>query len=155
MILQWVTVPSMGRRWTRSQVDAGGLTARNGGAPKTPTQTPSTVSATCTVAATVQESLWNHKILRSLHRLWLHLLLLEAVAVEPGPSRTFPCKTSVAPKAARGLEPINLISIWSPFPMVFLIKITGTGTIPIHLILSNILVCLVASFIVIALWDWF
>ena len=72
MILQWVTVPSMGRRWTRSQVDAGGLTARNGGAPKTPTRTPSTVSATCTVAATVQESLWNHKLLHSLLRLWLH-----------------------------------------------------------------------------------
>jgi len=61
MILQWAIALSMGRRWIRSQVDAGGPTARSGGAPKMHTRAPSTVSATCTVAATVQESLWNHK----------------------------------------------------------------------------------------------
>ena len=32
---------------------------KSGGAPRKHTQTPSTVSDTCTVAATVQESLWN------------------------------------------------------------------------------------------------
>ena len=61
MILQWAIAPSMGRRWTQSRDDAGEPMARSGGAPKTPTRTLSTVSATCTVAATVQESLWNHK----------------------------------------------------------------------------------------------
>jgi len=52
----------MERRWTQSQEDAGGLMAKSGGAPRKPTQTPSTVSDTCTVAAIVQESLWNHKL---------------------------------------------------------------------------------------------
>lgn len=61
MILQWVIVPSMGKKLIPNQDGAGGLTARNGGVPKMHTQTQSTVSATCTAAATVQESLWNHK----------------------------------------------------------------------------------------------
>ena len=60
--LQWAIVPSMGRRWTQSQGDAGGLMGKSGGAQKKHTLTRSTVSDTCTVAATVQESLWNHKL---------------------------------------------------------------------------------------------
>ena len=59
--MQWLIVPSTGRRWTPSLEDAGGLMERNGDAPKMHTQTPNTVSATCIVAATVQESLWNLK----------------------------------------------------------------------------------------------
>lgn len=60
--VQWLIVHSMGRRWTQSLEDAEGLMERNGGAPKMRTQTPNTVSATCTVAAIVQESLWNLKL---------------------------------------------------------------------------------------------
>ena len=87
--LQWAIVPSMGRRWTQSQDDAGGLMEKSGGAPRKHTQPPSTVSATCTVAATVQESLWNHKLWHSHHPLWHHWLPLVA-AVELETSRTIP-----------------------------------------------------------------
>jgi hypothetical protein len=52
------TVPTSARRWTRSPGGAGVRTARSGGAPRRPPRTPSTASATCTAAATVQESLW-------------------------------------------------------------------------------------------------
>ncbi|KAG0457091.1 hypothetical protein HPP92_022248 [Vanilla planifolia] len=44
--------------WTPTQADVGGPTARSGGARMTPCPSTSTVSATCTAAATVQESLW-------------------------------------------------------------------------------------------------
>jgi hypothetical protein len=46
------------RNWIRSLAVAGVRTARSGGAPRRPPRTPSTASATCTAAATVQESLW-------------------------------------------------------------------------------------------------
>jgi len=59
VFLQWVTTRTMGRSWTRSRGGAAAPTARSGGAPRRRTPTPSTASATCTVAATVQESLWN------------------------------------------------------------------------------------------------
>lgn len=55
---QLVTAHCMGRNSTRSRGGAAAPTARNGGARRTRTRTPSTASATCTVAATVQESLW-------------------------------------------------------------------------------------------------
>ena len=88
VILQWGIVPSMERRWIRSQDDAGGPMARNGGAPKMRTRTPSIVSGTCTVAVTVQESLWNHKLWDSHRLLWHHWLFLETV-VRLEVSRTF------------------------------------------------------------------
>jgi hypothetical protein len=56
--LQLGTGPTSARRWTRSPGGAGVRTARSGGAPRRPPRTPSTASATCTAAATVQESLW-------------------------------------------------------------------------------------------------
>jgi hypothetical protein len=58
VFLQLVTGPTSARRWIRSPGGAGVRTARSGGAPRRPPRTPSTASATCTAAATVQESLW-------------------------------------------------------------------------------------------------
>jgi len=57
--LQWVIFPIMGRKWIQSQVGVGGQMVRNGGAPKMRILALNTVSGTCTVAETVQESLWN------------------------------------------------------------------------------------------------
>lgn len=114
----------MGRRWTQSRDDAGELMARSGGAPKTRTRTLSTVSATCIVAATVQESLWNHKLWRSQHRpLWHHWLSLEA-AVGMGASRTYNWVPLVIPKVLV-LEPTSPSIIWIPFHMESQTKITG------------------------------
>lgn len=125
IILQWPIAPSMGRRWTRSRDAAGGLMERSGGAPKTRTRTLSTVSATCTVAATVQESLWNHKPWHSHHRpLWHPWLSAEAAAAGMGASRAFRWVPLVIPKVPV-LEPTNPSIIWTPFHMESQTKITG------------------------------
>lgn len=132
-IWQWDIVPSMGRRWTRSRVDARGPMARNGGAPRMHTRTPSTVSATCTVAATVQESLWNLKLTRSHHPPSHHSLLQEAAAaavveVQLRRSKTFRCMPLAIPKAARLLELIKKpTTMWTTFPLGSQAKITGTS----------------------------
>lgn len=83
--MQWVTVPTMGRNLTLSQVGAGEQMGRSGGVLKMHILTQNTVSGTCTGAATVQESLWNLILLRSRYHLRCHTLLLAvavAVAVE-------------------------------------------------------------------------
>lgn len=123
VILQWVTALSMARRWIQSQDDAGGLMARSGGAPKMRTRTPSTVSATCTVAVIVQESMWNHKPWRSLRPLWHHWLLQEA-AVGLEASRAFPCMPWQIPRELV-LELANPNIIWTLFPTESQAKITG------------------------------
>jgi hypothetical protein len=71
MMLTWIMAPdyflvlvqlrmdrTSARSWIQSLAGAGVRTARSGGAPRRPPRTPSTASATCTAAATVQESLW-------------------------------------------------------------------------------------------------
>lgn len=50
----------MAGKQTLSQGGAEEQMVRNGGAPRRPTLTPSTVRSTCTEASTVQESMWNH-----------------------------------------------------------------------------------------------
>lgn len=99
----------MERRWTRSQDDVGGPMGKNGGALRKHTLTPNTVSATCTVAATVQESLWNHQQLLSL----LPPLHLQT-------STTIPQKMPMLL--------FKMIHILIPFPMGFQVKNTGNQT---------------------------
>uniref|UniRef100_A0A453QGE3 Uncharacterized protein n=1 Tax=Aegilops tauschii subsp. strangulata TaxID=200361 RepID=A0A453QGE3_AEGTS len=87
----------MARSSTRSHGGAGAPTARSGGAPRRRTPTPSTASATCTVAATVQESLWNPS-----------LLPLRTSRSSPScpPSRPRPATPSLSPPSRRGLKPM-------------------------------------------------
>ena len=55
----------LAEKQTQSQEGAEERMERNGGAQKKHTQTPSTVSGTCTEARIVQESLWNlHQLLQ-------------------------------------------------------------------------------------------
>ena len=67
--MQWDTVPIMGRNSIPSLGDVGGRMGRSGGARRMHIQTLNIASGICTVVATVQESLWNPSLLRSLHRL--------------------------------------------------------------------------------------
>ncbi|URE25046.1 QLQ [Musa troglodytarum] len=53
---------TIGTSWCRCQGGAGGPTAKSGGAPETSSPTRSTASATCTGAATVQESPWKREL---------------------------------------------------------------------------------------------
>lgn len=78
-ILQWDIVPIMERNSIPSLGDAGGRMGRSGGAPKMHIQTPNIVSGTCTEVVTVQESLWNPNLLRSLCQLRCHTYLVGAV----------------------------------------------------------------------------
>lgn len=131
----------MGRRWTRSQEDVGGLMEKSGGARRKHTQTPSTVSATCTVAATVQESLWNHKLWHSRHPLWHRWLSLVAAA-ELVTSRTFPQQMHlVVFRILQVLEPTVPIIILIPFPMGFQVKNTGIEILIMYII-SHLLIAL-------------
>lgn len=104
----------MGRRWTRSLVDVGEPTEKNGGAQKMLTLTQSTASATCIVAETVQESLWNPKPSLSLPPPQLVVV----VAALPEASRTFRC-------TRWQLAILNRNCPWSPFHMGSLAKIIG------------------------------
>lgn len=102
----------MERRWTRSQDDVGGPMEKNGDALRKHTRTPNTVSATCTVAATVQESLWNHKQCHHHHH---HPLLSLLPPLHLQTSTTFPQQMPLLLKI--------IISI--PFPMGFQVNNTG------------------------------
>ncbi|KAL0312375.1 UNVERIFIED_CONTAM: Growth-regulating factor 4 [Sesamum radiatum] len=59
LYISWATVLIMERNLILSLGDAEGQMERSGGALKTHIQTPNIASGTCTVVATVQESLWN------------------------------------------------------------------------------------------------
>ena len=118
---QWDTLPCLGRRWIQSRVDAGELMARNGGAQKKHTRTPSTASATCTVAAAVQESLWNPILFPPPFQLFW-ALAAAAVLVEVGATRTFHSELLVLDVVA-----IKPNFNWTLFPMQSLAK-TTTGT---------------------------
>lgn len=93
VILAWVIVPIMGRSLTPSQEDVEGQMERSGGAPKMHILTPNIVNDTCIVAATVQESLWNLKLLPSPCRQVNHTLLLGA-AIEVEVSKAIAVEAS-------------------------------------------------------------
>jgi hypothetical protein len=62
-----------GQRWILSQADAGERMVRSGDVQETSSLATSIASATCTVAATVQESLWKlQPPSMQLPRPWLH-----------------------------------------------------------------------------------
>lgn len=138
--VQWDTAPIMGKNSTPSLVGAGGLMERSGGAPKMPIQTQNTVSGTCTVAATVQESLWNLYLPLSLCRSLL--LLGGAAPVEEGPtkivameaSRIFLCTPRLT-QIIYLLEAKYQSWTWNLFLMGLITKSTGTYLFSITLTL--------------------
>lgn len=71
----------MGRSLTQSQGGVGGRMGKNGDVPKMHILTPNTVSAICIVAETVQESLWNLKLLLNRCQLRCHKSLPLAALV--------------------------------------------------------------------------
>lgn len=151
--IQWVTVPSMGRNLIRSQVGAVGRTGRSGGAPRMRFLTPSTVSATCIVAATVQESLWNHKPSPS-HSHPRPLWPPSPGAVQAGAvveaSRAYPSTPFQVVATCRALTlggPAPLSCTWTLIPMV-LVAVAAAGLFSLLIwfkMLYNILVCFARS----------
>lgn len=132
MLLQWVILPIVGRKLTRSRDGVGGQMGRNGGAPKMHLRTPSTASGTWTEVAIVQESLWNHKIIViimpfNLCRVWhRQIVWLGAVVATVGASETCPC-TRWEIVGVYALEAMRLSWRWSLYPMGYLTLETGTS----------------------------